>query len=77
MITFKYVARDSSGNLLEGFTEAISEADVLSRLRDQGCTPVVVEPTYDKPKRKVAKALPGRISAAELASVFWQLNAMV
>jgi len=77
VITFKYVARDSSGNLLEGYTEAISESDVLSRLRDQGCTPVVVEATIDTKKKKTARALPTRITSAELAAVFWQLNAMV
>ena len=77
MITYKYVARDDSGNLREGFTEATSEADVLSWLRDQSCTPVTLEVISGGSKAKMN--IPGgrRISSAELAAVFWQLNAMV
>jgi type IV pilus assembly protein PilC len=77
VITFKYIARDGSGNLLEGYTEAVSEAEVLARLRDQNCTPVVVEATYKETRKKKALTLPSRIKSGELAAVFWQLNAMV
>ncbi len=78
MITYKFVARDGTGKILEGYTEAISEADVLSRLRDQGCTPVTVEAIYNKARKKMRIPAFGRsISSGELAAVFWQLNAMV
>ena len=77
MITFRYVARDDSGNLREGFTEAVSESDVLSWLREQACTPVTVESVTGGTKTKVRLSLRQKIRSSELAAVFWQLNAMV
>ena len=77
MITYKYVARDDSGGLKEGYTEAYSEADVLSWLRDQSCTPVTIQVISGGSKSKANISGRLRISSAELAAVFWQLNAMV
>ena len=77
MITYKYVARDDSGNLREGYTEAYSEADVLSWLRDQTCTPVTVEVVSGGSNSKIRIPTRQRIVSSELAAVFWQLNAMV
>ncbi len=77
MITFKYIARDNTGNLTEGYTDAISESDVLSWLREQGCTPVTVEVISGKPDRKIRLPFYRKVSSSELAAVFWQLNAMV
>ncbi len=78
MITYKYVARDDSGNLKEGYTEAYSESDVLSWLREQECTPVTIEIiSGGASKSKIRVPVGRKIKSAELAAVFWQLNAMV
>lgn len=77
MITFKYVARDYAGEIKEGMTQAVSEADVLDWLRDQGCTPVTVETVSISSKTKLHVPFAQRIRSAELAAVFWQLTTMV
>ena len=76
-MTYKYVARDNSGQVTEGVVKAASESEVLGRLRDQGCTPVTVEVMSDKSESSIRIPIFGSIKSSELAAVFWQLNAMV
>src|SRR4030042_3672339 len=77
MITFRYVARDYSGDIKEGLTKAVSETEVLSWLRDQNCTPVSVEVITLGTRKKLHLPVFQRVRSAELASVFWQLTTMV
>jgi type IV pilus assembly protein PilC len=77
VITFKYVARDYSGQIKEGMTKAASETDVLGWLRDQDCTPVSVDAISEDTKKKLHMPAFRRIHSAELAAVFWQLTTMV
>ena len=74
MITFKYVARDYEGEIKEGMTQAVSEAEVLDWLRDQGCTPVTVDAISIGAKKKLHVPLFQRVTSAELAAVFWQMT---
>jgi len=77
VITFKYVARDYSGQIKEGMTKAASETDVLGWLRDQDCTPVSVDVISIGARKKLHLPVLQRIRSAELAAVFWQLTTMV
>ncbi|MBN2589339.1 MAG: type II secretion system F family protein [Sedimentisphaerales bacterium] len=77
MITFRYVARDNTGELTEGITRAATETEVLGWLRDQGCTPVTVETLDVGVKKKLHLPFYQRITSGELAAVFWQLSTMV
>jgi len=77
VITFKYVARDSTGQIKEGMTKAASESDVLGWLGDQGCTPISVDMVSMGTRKKLRMPLFQRIRSAELAAVFWQLTTMV
>ena len=77
MITFKYVARDYSGQIKEGMTKAASETDVLGWLQEQGCTPISVDMVALSTRKKLHIPIFQRIRSAELAAVFWQLTTMV
>lgn len=77
MIIFKYVARDYSGQVMEGTTKAASEAEVLDWLRSQECTPVSVDVINIDKRKKLTMPSIQRIRSAELAAVFWQLTTMV
>ena len=58
MIIFKYVARDYSGQVMEGTTKAASEAEVLDWLRSQECTPVSVDVITINKRKKLAMVNP-------------------
>jgi type IV pilus assembly protein PilC len=77
MITYRYVARDFTGQVKEGLTKAACETDVLGWLREQGCTPVSVDVVSTAVRRKWRIAIFERIKSAELAAIFWQLTTMV
>jgi type IV pilus assembly protein PilC len=77
VITFRYVARDYSGEIKEGLTKAASETDVLGWLRDQEFTPVSVEVVTLGARKKLHLPFFQRVRSSELASVFWQLTTMV
>jgi type IV pilus assembly protein PilC len=77
VITFRYVARDYSGQIKEGLTKAASEADVLGWLQDQGCTPISVDMVTTGVRKKLRVPLFQSIRSAELAAVFWQMTTMV
>ncbi|MFZ0034402.1 MAG: type II secretion system F family protein [Sedimentisphaerales bacterium] len=76
MKSYKYIARDSSGQRKEGLKQAVSSNDVLGWLREQGFTPVSVNEialSTQKTRRAVRQT---RIKAAELAALCWQLTTM-
>lgn len=73
MISYKYVARDLSGQRKEGYRQAACSNDVLGWLREQGFTPVTVKAAPAAPKRTRRK----RIKSADLSSLFWQLTTML
>lgn len=77
MITYRYVARDLSGQVMEGLTRAACETDVLGWLREQGCTPVSVDVITIGAKKKWRISFFERIRSSELAAIFWQLTTMV
>jgi type IV pilus assembly protein PilC len=77
MITYRYIARDFTGEVKEGLTKAMSETDVLGWLREQGCTPVSVDIVSTGVARRGKLSPIRRIRSAELAAVFWQLTTMV
>lgn len=77
MITYRYIARDFTGQVKEGLTKAASETDVLGWLREQGCTPVSVDIVSTGAARRWRLSPVQRVRSAELAAVFWQLTTMV
>ncbi|MHC4498974.1 MAG: type II secretion system F family protein, partial [Planctomycetota bacterium] len=80
MKSYQYIARDSSGERREGYSQAVSTNDVLGWLRDEGFTPVSVSEVSVSAGR-AAKAGPRtrrkRIKSADLAALCWQLTTMV
>jgi type IV pilus assembly protein PilC len=80
MKSYQYIARDSSGERREGYSQAVSANDVLGWLRDEGFTPVSVSEVSVSAGR-AAKAGPRtrrkRIKSADLAALCWQLTTMV
>ncbi|MHC4149373.1 MAG: type II secretion system F family protein [Planctomycetota bacterium] len=77
MRSYKYTARDASGQRREGLKEANSSNDVLGWLRDQGFTPVsVTEASAGAPQAKRTQHRK-RIKSADLAALCWQLTTMV
>jgi type IV pilus assembly protein PilC len=77
VITFRYVARDNTGQIKEGLTKAATESDVLGWLQDQGCTPISVDMITVTARKKLSMPVFQRIRSAELAAVFWQMTTMV
>lgn len=77
MAEFKYIARDLTGQELEGVARAVTKDDVFAWLKGQGLTPLSV----DKPawRIKSLKKYPRqkRIRSSQLAAIFWQLNTML
>jgi type IV pilus assembly protein PilC len=74
--TYRYIARDFSGQVKEGLTQAACETDVLGWLHEQGCTPVSVDVISKGLARRWQIPFIGRIKSSELAAVFWQLTTM-
>jgi type II secretory pathway component PulF len=74
MITYRYVARDFTGQVKEGLTKAACETDVLGWLREQGCTPVSVDVVSTAARKKWRITIFERVKSAELAAIFWQLR---
>jgi type IV pilus assembly protein PilC len=78
MKTYKYVARDFSGNKKEGTRQAASSNDVLGFLREQGYVPVFVEEIVDTVQgRAPKKARWRRIRSSDLAAFCWQFSTMI
>jgi type IV pilus assembly protein PilC len=77
MKSYKYIARDSSGQRREGFKEAASSNDLLGWLREQGFTPVSVNEIAVNAKKTHLTNFSKRIKSADLAALCWQLTTMV
>jgi type IV pilus assembly protein PilC len=77
MKSYKYIARDSSGQRKEGFKEAASSNDLLGWLREQGFTPVSVNEIAVSTKKTHLPNFSKRIKSADLAALCWQLTTMV
>jgi len=78
MKTFKYTARDLTGNKKEDFREAVNTNEVIAWLRDQRLTPISVkEASAASKKPKAAPLRRKRIKSADLSALCWQLTTMV
>jgi len=77
MRSYKYSARDTLGELKEGLKQAVSPNDVVSWLREQGLTAVLIDEISMGVKRAGPTAHRGRIKSADLAGFCWQLTAMI
>jgi type IV pilus assembly protein PilC len=77
MKSYKYIARDSSGQRREGFKEAASSNDLLGWLREQELTPVSVNEIAVDAKKTHRTTLRKRIKSADLAALCWQLTTMI
>jgi len=76
MKNFRYVARNSEGVRKEGLMEASFPNDVLSRLREEGFTPISIKESFVKVKKTARQPRRKRIKSADLAALCWQLNTM-
>ncbi len=77
MRSYKYIARDLSGERKAGFSQAACPNDVLSWLRDQGFTPVSVDEVSVATKKTRRTSHRKRIKSADMAALCWQLTTMV
>ena len=77
MKSYKYIARDLSGQRKEGIKEAGSSSEVLSSLREEGLTPVSVSEIAQAKKKARRMKQRKRIKSADLAALCWQLTTMV
>jgi len=77
MKSYKYIARDLSGQRKEGLKQAASSHDVLGWLREQGFTPVSVNETALGATKSQQTTYRGRIKAADTAALCWQLTTMI
>jgi len=76
MKNFKYIARNSAGVRKEGLMEASFPNDALSRLREEGLTPISIKEISAKVKKTARQPRRKRIKSADLAALCWQLNTM-
>lgn len=92
MKSFRYVARDLSGNRKDGVKQAGNSNSVLNWLRDEGFTPISVtevsagassaggsksSSSRKKTKRPSRSSRRKRIKSADLSALCWQLTTMV
>ena len=82
MKSFRYVARDLSGNRKDGTKQAQSPNDILNWLREEGFTPVSVtevstSTTSSKKGKGKGTSRRKRIKSANLSALCWQLTTMV
>ncbi|HPD48019.1 MAG TPA: type II secretion system F family protein [Anaerohalosphaeraceae bacterium] len=80
MNIYRYIARNSNGQRVEGVMQGETSHDILVQLRDKALTPLTVEPHTDKiaaGKKRVCSWWPNRIRSEEIASFCWQLGTML
>ena len=75
MKSYKYSARDSTGQRKEGLRQAASSNDVLGWLREEGLTPVSVSEIAVSVKKKLSRGK--RVKSGDLGALCWQLTTMV
>src|SRR3972149_4079845 len=76
-ISYRYVARDTTGTRREGFLEAAYPNDVLSWLRERGFTPISIDEVSKEIKRVQKAPRKRRIKSADLAALCWQMTTML
>jgi len=77
MVTYKYIARDVSGQRREGAKQAVSPNDVVAWLREQSFTPISVKETSETSQKTSGKSNRNRVKSSDIAAVCWQLNTML
>jgi type IV pilus assembly protein PilC len=77
MKSYKYIARDASGQRKQGLKQAACSNDVLAYLREQGFTPVSVNETSKNVKQTQRASRRKRVKSADLGALCWQLTTMV
>ncbi len=77
MKSYKYIARDLSGERKEGLKQAACSNDVVAYLREQGFTPVCVNEVSEDAKKTRRTRHRKRIKSADLGALCWQLTTMV
>jgi len=77
MVTYKYIARDLSGQRREGAKQAVCPNDVVAWLREQSFTPISVKETSGTSQKTSGKPNRKRVKSADIAAVCWQLNTML
>jgi type IV pilus assembly protein PilC len=77
MKSYKYIARDSSGQRKEGVKQATSSNEVLAFLREQDLTPVSINELAEKRRKRPCIARQKRVKSADLSACCWQLTTMV
>jgi type IV pilus assembly protein PilC len=77
MKSYRYIARDSSGQRKDGVKQASSSNDVIGWLREQEFTPVSVGEIAEKIKQTKKKFRSKRIKSADMGALCWQLTTMV
>ena len=77
MITYQYTARGSTGERQQGLKQAERKNDVLNWLREQEFVPISINEISVKTKKVRKKTCRKRVKSAELATLCWQLSAML
>jgi len=77
MKSFTYIARDAAGTRREGMLAANSANEALEILHTRQLTPVGVYETLARGRKKRKVARRGRVRAADLGAVCWQLSTML
>jgi len=77
MRSYTYVARDVTGSRREGMLAANSTNEALEILHTRQLTPIGVCETLARGRKKGKAARRGRIRAADLGAVCWQLSTML
>jgi len=77
MKSYKYIARDLSGERKEGLRQAACSSDVVAYLREQGFTPVSINEVSEGAPKTRRTHRRKRIKSADLGALCWQLTTMV
>src|SRR4030042_974711 len=77
MKSFTYIARDAAGSRREGMLAANSSHEAMEILHQRQLTPIQIEETLAKGRRKHRPARRGRVKAADLGAMCWQLSTML
>jgi len=76
-VSYRYIARDASGERREGFMEAAYPNDVLGWLREKGFTPISIDEVSTEIRRVQRAPRKRRIKSADLAAFCWQMTTML
>ena len=76
MKSYTYVARDAAGARREGMLAANSSIEAVDVLRQRQLTPICIHETLAK-RTKRKRTRHGRVKAADLGAVCWQLSTML